>query len=270
MIRIATLLLCSSMAFAAAPAPKDAGTEPASLKVRKALDDTGDVVLENQSMNEFVNFFKNRMKVDVKADATAMINLNGDATTPMISVNSRGKTYRAALKAALEPHQLHFAVVGGTLVIGSEEGVLQKQLRQTVSIDSNGTSVASLLKSLADDTGANIVLDPRQAAAADAGKVTLKLDDVPLETAVRLSVEVGGLRVVRLNNVLFVTNDARADKLRTDADGPVTAGPNMGGLFGGGLERAIIGGAAVPNVAPAAPIPIAPPAPAPPAPSSEK
>ena len=48
--------------------------------------------------------------------------------------------------------------------------------------------------------------------------VTLKLDDVPLETAVRLLAEVADLGTVRMNNVLFVTTPERVKELRQDAE----------------------------------------------------
>ena len=76
------------------------------------------------------------------------------------------------------------------------------------------------------------------------GTVTLKLDDVPLETAVRLAAEVGGLRVVRMNNVLFITSDARADKLRTDAEMLVPASPGGAIGFSGGAAATGAGAAA--------------------------
>ena len=50
--------------------------------------------------------------------------------------------------------------------------------------------------------------------------MTLKLDDVPLESAVRLMAEVADLSVVRMSNVLFVTTPERAEKLRPTADAP--------------------------------------------------
>src|SRR5438309_2064829 len=78
----------------------------------------------------------------------------------------------------------------------------------------------------------NVVVDPRLKDKADA-KVTLKLDDVPLETAVRLLAEVAELRAVRMNNVLFVTTPERAEKLRPDADGPVPASPVNPPFLGG-------------------------------------
>ena len=223
------MLLGFTTAFAAAPAPKE-DKEPAGLRVKKALEESADVVFEKKSLDEIVSFYKNRLRIDVLIDPTAGL----DAAEPIFSIVARNGKYRDALRNVLATQGLHYAVVGGGVIIGTEESVLQRQMRQTVSLDANGTSLAAILKNYADETGANIVLDPRQAAAAEAAKVTLKLDDVPLETAVRLATEVGGLRVVRMSNVLFATSDTRAEKLRLDADGPVAPQQSIPGMVGFG------------------------------------
>ncbi len=48
--------------------------------------------------------------------------------------------------------------------------------------------------------------------------MTLHLEDVPLETAVRLLSEMAGLKPVRVGNVLFVTSKDNAAELRQDPD----------------------------------------------------
>ncbi len=77
---------------------------------------------------------------------------------------------------------------------------------------------ADALKQIAHDTGTSILLDPRAAKDAHV-KVTMALDDVPLDTAVRLLSEPTGLRPVRVGNVLFVTSKANATAMRNDAAG---------------------------------------------------
>jgi hypothetical protein len=62
-----------------------------------------------------------------------------------------------------------------------------------------------------------LLVDPRVSKEAQS-PVTLQLDDVPLETAVRLMAEVSGLKAVRMGNVLFVTNKANAAELRAEPD----------------------------------------------------
>jgi hypothetical protein len=93
----------------------------------------------------------------------------------------------------------------------------------------------------------------------------MQLDEVPLEIAVRLMAEMAGLKSARLGNVLFVTTELRADKLRADPelampgqsnDGPaVPPPPNV---------------RAMPAPAGAPALPAAPAQPATPAPDPDK
>jgi len=59
----------------------------------------------------------------------------------------------------------------------------------------------------------NLVLDGRHEKEG-AAKVSLQLEDVPLETAVRLLAEMAGLKALRLNNTMFVTTKDIAAELR--------------------------------------------------------
>lgn len=262
-------VVLSLFVVAAAPVPKAPAADdvaPAA-QIRDRLDEVGDVTIDQQNLSEAIGFFKNRLKCEIQLDASAT-NLAGiDPMTMTVSAKTHGKPHRLALKAALDPLGVTYAIVGDTLFIGTEEALLARQLRQAVSVDGKAANLAALLKSFADTTGANIVMDPRQLAVAEAAKVPLKLADVPLETAVRLAVEVGGLRTVRLNNVLFITSEARADKLRGDADGPVpmpsaSDSLRLGMRLGGdGVLPAVVAPAAAVPALPVAPVPVAPPAP---------
>jgi hypothetical protein len=53
--------------------------------------------------------------------------------------------------------------------------------------------------------------------------LTMRLDEVPLETTVELLADEAGLKAVRLSNVLYVTSEARAAKLRKSR--PATPAP---------------------------------------------
>ena len=92
------------------------------------------------------------------------------------------------------------------------------------------------------------------------------MEDVPLETAVRLIAEMVNLKPVGVGNTLFVTTKANANELRNDPDlqpTPMPGNPN---------ERVIINGPgvvpAIPAIAPAPPCPCRPPAKPPTRPTS--
>jgi hypothetical protein len=252
---------------AAAPVPVGGKAGEARANARKALDEIGDFKYESRSLAEMVEDLKARTKLPITVDPV-VYQFGFDPSLHQVNVNLKSVKLRDGLNAALAPQNLRFGFVREGILISTEEGLTSRQLRQRVSVDCHGTGFAAAAKALADDTGANVVLDPRLKDRANAA-VDLKLDDVPLETAIRLLAEVADLRAVRMSNVLFVTSPERAEKLRPDADGPVPASPFSpflpvpppGGIgFGGGF-----GGVVVPDMAVEAPaVPPAPAAPPPP------
>lgn len=237
------VLVCGSVVGWAAPVPKEAATP--SGKLRQALDQPGDVVFEGKTLVELTAYFKSKLKAEVVYDNSTIAMMGIDPNAPLFTVKVREGKIRDGLKASLASANLTYGIVGNTVFIGTEETVIHAQMRQRVSVDAEPTSLPTLLKSLAGESGANIVLDPRIDEKANKAIVKLKLDDVALETAVRLSVEVTGFATIRMGNVLFVTSEERADKLRAVSDGPTPVTlPNA--------NLPIVGGAAV-DVAPAKP-----------------
>ena len=91
------------------------------------------------------------------------------------------------LREGLKPScsvNLKFGLTTEGVFISTEDGVITRQLRQRVSVDCDGTAFATAAKQLAAETGADVVVDPRLGDKANKN-VNLKLDDVPLETAIR-------------------------------------------------------------------------------------
>lgn len=217
---------------AAAPVPSAPGRSDGIVAAaRKALDEVGDMNYQARTLTDLVNELKARLRVPVILD-NQVFAFGLDPAQPVVNVNLRQVKLRDGLRAALAPLNLHFGLTQDGVVISTEEGVILRQMRQRVGVDCDGTDFASAMRQLAADTGANIVLDPRLGERAKK-PVTLKLEDVPLETAVRLLAEVADLRAVRMNNVLYVTTGERARTLREDADGP-TPPPPAGPFFPGG------------------------------------
>ena len=211
---------------AAAPVPQAAKpSESPAAKARKALNDPADFRFDQASLDDLARFVRGRFGVELTIDVNALAQMGMNANAPVLNANLKAAKLRDGLKAALAPVGLRFAVTAEGLVVSSDEGITQLQMRQRVSLDGGGRPLAAVLTQLAADTGANLVLDPRQAKKAGETPVALTLDDTPLEAAVRLVAEVAGLRAVRLSNVLFVTSEDRAEKLRPDADAPVPPAP---------------------------------------------
>ena len=247
-------ILCRMFAvavFAAAPAitPLASGAAPAPVvpaknaspmdAARKALDEVADMNYQGKSLNEVIGDLKDKSKVEVTIDPM-VYQFGLDPNQPTVTVALKGVKMKDGLRQVLAPFNLKCGLTKDGLYISTEEGLTTKQLRQRVSVDCDGTAFAAAVKQLAADTGANVVIDPRLKDKANAA-VTLKLEDVPLETAVRLLAEVADLGAVRMSNVLFVTTADRAEKLRPSSDGPTqpTPGNPVFPFPNGGFDRAI-------------------------------
>lgn len=264
-------LAATPFAAQAAPVPGNpAKGENPMTNARKALDEVGDMNYQARTLNDVINDVKEKTKVAVVLDSS-VYNFGLDPNQPTVTVNLKQVKLKDGLKSVLAPYNLKFGLTADGIYISTEEGLITRQLRQRVSVDCDGTEFATAAKQLANDTGANVVVDPRLGDKAKKA-VTLKLDDVPLETAVRLLAEVADLRAVRMSNVLFVTTPDKAKVLREDSDGPTTPSPlNPVFPFGGGGPIPVpafggaIGGVAVPaiDLPVPAPGPAVAPAPAP-------
>jgi hypothetical protein len=79
----------------------------------------------------------------------------------------------------------------------------------------DNTSLADALKELATTSGFNIVLDSGK-MEKNKSAVTANLNNVPVDTAVRILAEMADMRAVLLDNVLFVTSKETADRLQKE------------------------------------------------------
>jgi hypothetical protein len=282
--------------------------ETAAEQLRKALDQVRDLEIHDQPLDAAVNHLREQTGINFVIDRAAVpptplaANLPGAGVNPSppasyahlrIQGQFHGQPLRAALMKLLRKHDLTHVLVGDTVLITTSSKAADRQLGQTVSVNVPTEPFRDELKRLARQTGANLVLDPRMSKEGQT-RVTLRLDEVPLDTAVELLADQAGLRAVRLNNVLYVTSEERAAKLRKppaaasvpgwriypDGQGgfrlsPPSApagGGGIGGIAGlggiggiaglggiGGFQGNFQGGGFVGGVAP--PVPLTPPLP---------
>lgn len=113
----------------------------------------------------------------------------------------------------------------------------EQALGDWVSVDYTDMPLADVLRDLADQTGANVVLDARK---KDIGKtpITVSLQQVRLFKALQVIADMADLKPVALHNVYYVTDPKNAEKLekaeRPTNDAPTVTGvPNGGGMLGG-------------------------------------
>jgi hypothetical protein len=229
----------------AAPLTEKPKAENPVEKVRKALDEVIDLDLAGQPLSVAIEQLRAETKINFVVDQVAIAQMGVDPmSSPVVTTKLTRVKARTALRNVLDQLNLSFVIVGEVVHISTEEMAIHRQLRQRVSLDLNGTALQAALKQLAKETGTNLLVDGKSAKEAQT-VVTLQLDDVPLETAVRLMAEAAGLKAARVGNVLVVTTKAHATELRAEPD-LVTPKSSPGAvdplLMPGGLGGAAVGG----------------------------
>jgi hypothetical protein len=239
-------------------------------KIRQALNAPITIKVEKQSLAAAVEMLKEKGKVNIVLDSVTIQNTFGwildqapgvpgpGAVGPAVDVDLKDVKLKTALRTVLEPYGLTYAVVGDTVVVTTEQTAVSRVMRQRVNVEFDKVELAQALKQLSKDTGANLLLDSRVEKEAKSA-VSLELEDVPLETAVRLLSEMAGLKPVRIGNVLFITDKKNASELRNDPDlgapgqpgSPVTALEERSAIIGGPVFVTPGG----PGFGPGAPVP---------------
>ncbi len=228
----------SFLAAAPAGSEKDDKTVSPNDKLHADLDKVVSIKIDKQPLNLAVIMLRDKSGVNFVLDSlTIQQQLGFLPETPPVPVDLDLKDVkvRTVLRSIVAPYGLAYAVLGDTVLITTEDQAMVRQLRQRVNVDFNKIEFASALKQLSKETSVNLVLDSNHEKEG-AAKVSLQLEDVPLETAVRLLSEMAGLKALRLSNVLFVTTKDHAAELRQDPDWiqqgqPVQPNPQPPGIF---------------------------------------
>lgn len=241
--------------------PKSAATAE---KVRRTLDQVLLLDYEGQSLEEALRHLKEKTQIHFMVDHFALQNMGIPiGEVPMqVSLKGNGIKVRQSLQRMLNPYGLTYVILDDGVLVTTEDFGIQRQMRQRTVVDVKDTPLHKALRDIAKQTGVNLVIDPRVMKQAQAN-VSLEVEDATIETAMRLLAELGDLKAVRMGNVLFVTNEARAEKIRREENPqqslPGVAVPELMRNAGGGVGGGGFGGA---GVAPAAPAGIAPAPPA--------
>jgi hypothetical protein len=264
------LALLFGVSYAAPDSPGDNPVkETPAEKIKKQLDKTLPTLeITDQPLKLAIAQLKEQTKINFVADQMVIAQMGIDMESTPVTVKLKDVKLKTALRTIFGQYNLSYAIVGETVVITTDEMAMYRQMRQRVNVDYDQTKFASALKQLSRETATNLIIDSRAMKEAQ-NPISLQLEDVPLETAVRLMAETAGLKPVRVGNVLYVTSKANANELRADPDLAPVPTPRQPGaeevIIGGGVmaRPAIFGPVGVPTT-PAVP----PPAPggAPPAP----
>ena len=228
--------------------------------IRKALESTGNFDFTGVTLAGVMNTLSEQYKINIVIDRTVLQQMGFEPEGMNVELKMKEGKLRNALRGIVGQYNLTFATIGESLVITTEEVAVYRQLKQRINVDYDDVPLSKAVKDLGTRYGVNVVLDPRTAKSkASENRVTLQVDDVPFEAAIRLLCEMADLKPARMGNVIFVTTEARADRLK-DGDSLVpTPGlptPGLPGVFPGALGG--IGGGGL--VVPALPVNPQPPA----------
>jgi hypothetical protein len=245
------LALVGVLSVPGAPVSTETKTKPATPaeKTRAALDKVIDFDVDNQPLHLALNQLKEQTGVTFVLDRFTLQQLGMDPEQIPVTFKAKGVKVRTGLRSMVGQFNLGFAIVGENVVITTDDMAMYRQIRQRVNVDYENVEYAAAIQQLKRETAVNLIIDPRVAKEAK-GMVTLQLEDVPLDMAVRLMSEMVGLKPVRVGNVIFICSKATAEDLRKDPDlfppqpNPVGPGgvPLPGGIFPGGIGALGIGG----------------------------
>ena len=216
---VAPALLSAAPAGPAAPDKDDKSVNP-NEKLHRTSTRPITIKIDKQPLSLAVDMLREKSKVNIVLDSiTIQQQLGFTPDQPPFPSRSISRTPRCApsCERSSAPYGLSFAPIGDTVVVTTEDMAMIRQMRQRVSVDLSKVEFTSALKQMARETATNLILDARAEKEAEA-KVSLQLEDVPLETAVRLLSEMANLKPVRVGNVLFVTKKDIANELRDDPD----------------------------------------------------
>jgi len=253
-------------------------------KLRQGLDKAITVDFTGQSLEEVLNHIKDRSGLPISIDdaSIAMMGMNfvrPDGQPMQFQVKATNEKASTVLRKFLNNYRLCYVIFEDSLLITAEEMALLRQMRQRVSVNLEDVPAKKAITDLARNHGINLVIDPKVVKQAET-PVSLQVDNTGIETAVRLLAELASLKAVRMGNVMFVTSEDKAKKIRDEEqhqfDNPlnpnVPGGPPIGIGFGGGFGggggvmpfqgRVAPGGIAVPGID--LPVPAPKPDPAPP------
>lgn len=263
----AVACMCCNTSVMAQRPPDGNQPNKAVEKVNKALDMTLNFDFEQQPISALLDYIERQTQVRVAIDQTLGI----DPMDLIINLRERNITVRSALRKALAQSRLTIVVEEDGILISDEMLILNRQFNRRISVDLKDVPAGTEIRKLARSSNINLVIDPRASKQAQS-KVSLSLDEVPVETVIKLLADLADLQCVRLSNVLYITTPERAQRFIHEQSpmpfqngftgfGPINFGNGIGFGFGGGAGG--FGGGNGFGMPGRPPVPIEPPIPPP-------
>jgi hypothetical protein len=232
-------------------------------------------------VEEVLNHLRDRSGLPISMDdqSLAIVGMNflrPDGQPMQFRVKATNEKAGGVLRRFLNNYRLSYVIFENSVLITTDEMAVMRQMRQRVSVNLEDVPANKAIRDLARGHGVNLVIDPSVGTLAET-RVSLQVDNTGIETALRLLAELASLKAVRMGNVMFVTNETKAKKIRDEEphqfDNPLNPhlpGGNVPPVIGfGGIAmppRAILGNVGGAPAAPAVDLPLQKPdAPPPPA-----
>ena len=194
-------------------------TASAADKVRAALDKTISVDYSGQSLTDAINHLRDRTGIAINVDnaSLTMMGMNPDINNggQQFLVKAANEKVSKILRKLLGAYGLSYVLFEDSVLVTSEEMAVLRQMTQRVSVDLEEVPLKKAVRELAKKHGLNLVIDPKVLTQSET-PVTLQVDDTGIETAIRLLAEMAELKAVRMGNVMFVTNEEKAKKIRDE------------------------------------------------------
>jgi len=223
------------LAVSAGPILAQDDTETSAEKIRKALRQKADFDYNAQDFQDLADHLRGKTGLNIVLDpmvaqqmgGLGIRNIGGPGQNfPSIEFKGKGANLHQALQRLLTLHTLSYVVQEDSVLITFEEDAVCLQVGQRIHVKFEDVPLHKALKDLARSSGVNIIIDPRVKKEAQTS-VSLDVENTSVENAVRLLAEFAGLKSVLSDNILLVTSEARADKMRSETP-PVPKTPRNG------------------------------------------
>src|SRR5207247_7314462 len=139
-------------------ADQPAAPTPAE-KIRTALDQSMTLDFSSQNLQEALNHLRDKTKVQFVLDTLVLQQMGiaiDDQPTPVHLKSDKGKV-RTALQRMLDQYHLTYVILGGTVLITTDDMAHYRQMKQRVDVNVEGVAVKDALRRLAREPGTDVV-----------------------------------------------------------------------------------------------------------------
>lgn len=234
-------------------------------KMRSGLDKKISFDYSGSSLTEALQQFRDKTGVAVRVDPMIwqndgglVLGAGGPANT-QIQLKADNEKASDVLRKLANQQQLAYVILDGSVLITTPDDAAIRQMRLRVSVNVESVPLKKAVRELAKKHGVNVVLDPGLGSVSTEAEISLQVDNVAMETALRLLAEMAYLKSVRMGNAVYITSAEKAKKIQEEEQQQID-NPLNGNLPGTGPRGSVVGSdlRAVPMPAPFGPPAIAP------------